>query len=106
MTWDIYIILDTVINGVNYCCHPVSYRTVQSFRAAVLAWWGEKLCCERRGHESNPQQQFMCASLHKRTLKLHRGSNASCTYRILRGVGRENKNSLLDATAVMAIHCW
>lgn len=65
MTWDIYIILDSVINGVNYCCHPACYRTVRSLKAAALAWWGRVTVLQMKRSQVQPQQQFMCASLQK-----------------------------------------
>lgn len=69
MTWDICIIQDSVINGVNYCCHPVCYRTVQSLYAAALAWWGESTVLWMKRSQVQSQQQFMCASLQRRTFK-------------------------------------
>lgn len=69
MTQDIYIILDYVINGVNYCCHPVCYRTVWSLKASVGLVGSRNCPVNEKGHRSLSQQQFMCASLQRRTFK-------------------------------------
>lgn len=109
MTWDIYVILDTVINGVNYCCHPVSYRTVQSFRTG-LAWWGEReRQCDVKDEVTGPTpnnslfaHRYVRGHLSCTGDEMHDARSALD----LRGIGRENIKLLLDAIAGMVIHCW
>lgn len=67
---------------------------------------GERNCAvNKKGHRSDPQQQFMCGSLKKRAFKWYRGWNSSCMYSYLRGKGEENKNSLLDSLLVKVFSC-
>lgn len=94
MTWDIYIILGSFINGLNYCCHIVCYRTVQSLYVVALAWWPNKL----KGHRSYPRNSSYARHCRGGLLNhtRRRELRVSCIYIHLGGICKEKHALLLS----------
>lgn len=93
--------MDSFINGLNYCCHTVCYRTVQSLYVAALAWWLAKLPHKLKGHMDLSPQQLICAPLQRQTFKSYVPQGARC----LMLVHPSQRNMQRKTTLINVLDC-